>query len=107
MRSLDILSVLFLILSGINVAKFPHPNQIIALPFPSSVDGATVEDGPWSGVALNPLHLMRKFMWHDRPVRTEGGMVHIGDDSFPRDGLKLELQMGLKNQLGICLSELR
>ena len=60
-------------------------------PPPSSDDGATVEDGPWSGVALNPLHLMRKFMWNDRPVKIEGGKIHIGDDSFPRDGATLEL----------------
>ena len=67
---------------------FPTTQSIVCLNHPFSVDGATVEDGPWSGVALNPLHLMRQFMWHDRPVRTEGGKVYIGDDSFPRDALK-------------------
>ena len=72
----------------ISCKSFPKPLSNIFLNRPFSVEGATVEDGPWGGVALNPLHLMRQFMWHDRPVRTEGGMVIIGDDSFPRDALK-------------------
>ena len=54
-----------------------------------SESGATEEEGPWSGVALNPLHLLRKFLWHDRPVRVEGADILLGEDSFPRQGSQL------------------